>query len=94
VLNKGNILELLDLVSKYNPEIKGENERKNGKQLHHAIQNEILEIAAPLLAKSIKADLHYEPDTYCAILAGECKDLPKRDLVLVAYVSDTCTTAH
>lgn len=84
-LNKGNFLELLDLVSKYDPEIKRRLDElpKNGKLLHHSIQNEILEIAALLLVKKIKADLHDEPDTYYAILADECKDLSKRELVAV-----------
>lgn len=84
-LNKGNFLELLDLVSKYDPEIKRRLDElpKNRKLLHHAIQNEILQIAASLLVKKIKADLHDEPDTYYAILADECKDLSKQELVAV-----------
>ncbi|KAK7163906.1 hypothetical protein R3I94_002577 [Phoxinus phoxinus] len=84
-VNKGNFLELLDLVSKYDPEIKRRLDElpKNGKLLHHTIQNEILEIAASLIVKKIKADLHDEPDTYYAILADECKDLSKRELVAV-----------
>lgn len=84
-LNKGNFLELLNLVSKYDPEIKRRLDElpNNGKLLHHDIQNDILEIAASLLIKKIKADLHDEPDTYYAILADECKDLSKRELVAV-----------
>ncbi len=54
----------------------------NGKLLHHDTQNEILEIAASLI-KKIKSDLHDEPGTYYAILADECKDLSKRELVAV-----------
>ena len=54
-LNKGNFLELLDLVSKYDPEIKSRLDElpKSGKLLHHAILNEILEIAASPLIKKI-----------------------------------------
>uniref|UniRef100_A0A3B4VA62 TTF-type domain-containing protein n=1 Tax=Seriola dumerili TaxID=41447 RepID=A0A3B4VA62_SERDU len=91
-LNKGNFLELLNLVSKYDPEIKRRLDElpNNGKLLHHNIQNEILEIAASLLIKKIKSDLHDEPDTYYAILADECKDLSKRELVAVCirYLHD------
>ena len=78
-------MELLDLVSKYDPEIKSRLDElpKNGKLLHHAIQNETLEITASLLVKKIKADLHDEPDTYYVILADECKGLSKRELVAI-----------
>uniref|UniRef100_A0A3B4X175 TTF-type domain-containing protein n=1 Tax=Seriola lalandi dorsalis TaxID=1841481 RepID=A0A3B4X175_SERLL len=70
-LNKGNFLELLNLVSKYDPEIKRRLDElpNNGKLLHHDIQNEILEIAICMMSPT-----HY------AILADECKDLSKREL--------------
>ena len=47
---------------------------KNGKLLRRTVQNETLEIAASLLIKKWKADLHDEPDTYYAITTDECKE--------------------
>ena len=46
-LNKGKLLELFDLVPKYDPEIKRRLDElpNNGKLLHHNIKNLILEIA-------------------------------------------------
>lgn len=46
------------------------------------------ECAASLLLRKIKGELHETPYTYYAILADECKDISKRELVAlcVRYV--------
>lgn len=84
-LNKGNFLELLQLISSYDPEIKRRLDElpRNAKLTSPDIQNEILEIAASLIISKIKGDLHNDADTYYAILADECKDLSKKELVAV-----------
>ena len=68
------------MVSKYDPEIKRRLDElpKNGKLLHHAIQNEILVYWSDLHDGQIcmMSQTH-------AILADECKDLSKRELVAV-----------
>uniref|UniRef100_A0A673LF96 TTF-type domain-containing protein n=1 Tax=Sinocyclocheilus rhinocerous TaxID=307959 RepID=A0A673LF96_9TELE len=84
-LNKGNFLELFQLISSHHPEIKKRLDElpRNAKLTSPNIQNEMLEIAALLNLCKIKADLHDETDTYYAILADECKDLSKKELVAV-----------
>lgn len=84
-LNKGNFLELFQLISSYNPGIKKRLDElpRNAKLSSPNIQNKILEIAASLILRKIKTDLHDETDTYYAILADECKDLSKKELVAV-----------
>lgn len=81
-LNKGNFLELFKFVSTYAPEI--ENRLKelpqNATLMSHQVQDELLEAAASILLRKIKAELHGQ---YFAILADEYKDLAKRELVAV-----------
>ncbi|KAI4821024.1 hypothetical protein KUCAC02_028976, partial [Chaenocephalus aceratus] len=55
----------------------------NGKLTSPDIQNEILQIAASLLIRKIKTELHDETNTFYAILADECKDVSKQELVAV-----------
>ena len=47
------------------------------------IQNELLETAASLLLRRIKGELHAQDDMYYAILADDCKDLSKNELIAV-----------
>ncbi|KAJ4932772.1 hypothetical protein JOQ06_011187, partial [Pogonophryne albipinna] len=73
------------MVSHYDAEIKRrlDDLPGNGKLTSPDIQNEILQIAASLLIRKIKTELHDETDTFYAILADECKDVSKRELVAV-----------
>ncbi|KAJ4947757.1 hypothetical protein JOQ06_009790 [Pogonophryne albipinna] len=73
------------MISYYDPEIKRrlDDLPGNGKLTSTDIQNEILQIAASLLIRRIKTELHDETDTFYAILADKCKDVSKRELVAV-----------
>ena len=81
-LNKVNFLELFKFVSKYAPEIETQLKElpRNATLMNHHIQDELLEAAASVLLRKIKAELH---GLYFAILADEYKDLAKWDLVAV-----------
>ncbi|KAI4793167.1 hypothetical protein KUCAC02_032895 [Chaenocephalus aceratus] len=73
------------MISHYDPEIKRrlDDLPGNGKLTSPDIQNEILQIAAALLIRKTKTELHDETDTFYAMLADECKDVSKRELVAV-----------
>ena len=75
-LNKVNFLELFKFVSKYAPEIETQLKElpRNATLMNHHIQDELLEAAASVLLRKIKAELH---GLYFAILADEYKDLAK-----------------
>ncbi|KAJ8375480.1 hypothetical protein SKAU_G00060600 [Synaphobranchus kaupii] len=83
-MNRGNFLELFELMCAYDPEIKKRLDELpgNGKMMSPDIQNDLLETAASLLLRKIKAELHTPTDTY-AILADEYKDLSKNELIAV-----------
>ena len=99
--NKGNFLELLELLKKHDPQIQSRLDalNKNATMLSSDIQNELLESAANLLLQKIKTDVHTASDAaeleaegnnnlnlsnhYYAILADECKDESKKELVAV-----------
>lgn len=84
-LNKGIFLELFKFISKYDSEIQSRLQQmpKNAMLMSAKIQNELLESAASLLLRKIKAELRESPVTYYAILADEYKDMSKRELVAV-----------
>lgn len=84
-LNRGNFLELFRLLSNYDPEIQNRFDQlpKNATMMSSDIQNDLLESAASLLLRKIRAELHATPTTYYAIMADEYKDLSKKELVAV-----------
>ncbi len=83
-LNRGNFLELFRLLSNYDTEIQTRLDQlpKNATMMSSDIQNDLLEAAASLLLRKIRSELQ-TPGTYYAIMADECKDLSKRELVAV-----------
>ncbi|KAL7376948.1 hypothetical protein ABVT39_018890 [Epinephelus coioides] len=84
-LNRRNVLELFKLICDYDPDIKKRFDElpNNAKMMSPDIQNDLLETAASLLLRKIKAELHAETDKYYAILADEYKDLSKKELIAV-----------
>lgn len=56
---------------------------KNATMMSSDIQNDLLEAAGSLLLRKIRSELQMTPGTYYAIMADECKDLSKRELVAV-----------
>uniref|UniRef100_A0A8C1TUJ4 HAT C-terminal dimerisation domain-containing protein n=1 Tax=Cyprinus carpio TaxID=7962 RepID=A0A8C1TUJ4_CYPCA len=84
-LNKGNYIELFKFMCKYDPRIRNRLEQlpRNGTLMSRNIQNELLESAASLLLRKIKAEVCETPGTYYALMADEYKDESKRDLVAV-----------
>lgn len=82
--NVGNFLEMIKLLCRHSPEIQTRMETipANAKMLSHDIQNELLDAAATLLLRRIKDEVKTE-GTYFAILADECKDISKKQLVAV-----------
>ncbi len=85
-LNRGNFLELFRLLSNYDTEIQTRLDQlpKNATMMSSDIQNDLLEAAASLLLHKIRSELQMTPGTYYAIMADECKDLSKRELVAVS----------
>ncbi|KAL0172924.1 hypothetical protein M9458_033235, partial [Cirrhinus mrigala] len=83
--NAGNFLELFKLICKHNPDIQKQLDDipSNAKMLSHDIQNEVLNAASTLLLRRIKKELHESEGTFYAILADECKDTSKKELVAV-----------
>lgn len=83
-LNRGNFLELFKFMCKYDPQIQSRLEQlpRNGTLMSPDVQNELLESAASLLLRKIKAEIR-EPGTYYALMADEYKDESKRELVAV-----------
>uniref|UniRef100_A0A3B3R0H2 DUF4371 domain-containing protein n=1 Tax=Paramormyrops kingsleyae TaxID=1676925 RepID=A0A3B3R0H2_9TELE len=84
-LNKGNFIELFKFMCKYDPQIQNRLEQlpRNGTLMTPDIQNELLESAASLLLRKIKAEVCETPGTYYALIADEYKDESKRELVAV-----------
>uniref|UniRef100_A0A667Y2X2 TTF-type domain-containing protein n=1 Tax=Myripristis murdjan TaxID=586833 RepID=A0A667Y2X2_9TELE len=84
-LNKGNFIELFNFMCKYDPQIKSRLEQlpRNGTLMSPDIQNDLLESAASLLLRKIKAEIGETPGTYYALMADEYKDDSKRELVAV-----------
>ncbi|KAM3872353.1 putative helicase mov-10-B.1 [Diretmus argenteus] len=84
-LNRGNFQELFKFMCKYDPTIKTRLEElpRNATLMSSDIQNELLESAATLLLRKIKAEVSETPGTYYALMADEYKDESKRELVAV-----------
>ncbi|KAJ8033194.1 Zinc finger MYM-type protein 1 [Holothuria leucospilota] len=83
-LNHGNFLELPKLIFNYSPEQKKKFEElpKNAKMKSPGTQNDLLESAASVLMTYIRKEVNAA--TYFAILADECKDASKREIVGVS----------
>ena len=84
-VNKGNFLELFKFMCKYDPQIQNRIEQllRNGTLMSPDIQYELLESAASVLLRKIKAEVCEVPGTFYALMADEYKDEPKRELVAV-----------
>lgn len=81
--NKGNFLELLSLLSKYNEVLykKLKGGPKNTKYTHSSIQNEILEIASNLILSKINFEV--KKAKYFSVMADETKDIRKVEQISV-----------
>ena len=90
-MNQGNFLELLNLLSKYDPQIKARIDSlpRNAKMLSAEIQNDLLSAATSVLLSCIKKEVHEA--RYYAIIADEMKDVSKKELLGVSlrYVVGT-----
>lgn len=84
-LNKDNFMELFKLLTEFLPDMAKRLDELPGNAtlMSPDIQNEILEIATSLIIWKMKTELQEETGTYYTILADECKDLSKRELVPV-----------
>ncbi|CAK6975900.1 zinc finger MYM-type 1-like protein [Scomber scombrus] len=85
VKNADNFLELFKLVCRHNPDIQRRLDAipNNAKMFSHDIQNDLLNAASTLLLRRMKKELHGSEGTFYAILADECKDISKKELVAV-----------
>ena len=81
--NKGNFLELFEMLKKYSPEVKKRFDAlpANAKMIHHTIQNDLLEAAKEVILDTIKEEMSGEE---YVILADEAKGLNKKENVAVA----------
>jgi hypothetical protein len=88
--NRGNFLELLQLIMEHSPDIKDKIQGlpANARMTSPETQNDLLEAAASLLLRKIRDDV--SKAKYFAILADECKDQSKREIIGVSlrYVSN------
>ena len=81
--NKGNFLELNQLLQKYSPDMKKRFDAlpANSKMINHEIQNDLLESANEVILDLIMAEISGEE---YVILADEAKSLNKKENVAVA----------
>lgn len=85
--NLGGFHEAFQLLCKYDPRIQSrfdavpKNRTLTGQSPD--IQNDLMDAAASLLLRQIKQELHNTNDTCYAVLADECSDQSKRQLVAV-----------
>ncbi|XP_011403267.1 PREDICTED: zinc finger MYM-type protein 1-like [Amphimedon queenslandica] len=87
-LNKGNFLEILNLLSKHDPAV---NERlshgpRNAKYTSHMIQNNIIAVMATLVRKNICISI--QKAGFYSLMVDETKDLSKQEQIsfVVRYV--------
>lgn len=87
-LNRGNFGELFRFLSNYDKEIQKRLDQlpKNATMMSSDTQNDLLESAASLLLLKIRTELHATPNTYYAIMADECNDLSKKEIVAVCIL--------
>ncbi|XP_076315787.1 zinc finger MYM-type protein 1-like [Tachypleus tridentatus] len=72
--NKGNFLELLDMISRYDEILKKKLvNHGNAKYTHHDIQNELLDIIAGMIRKDISKEV-MEAEHF-ALMVNETKDV-------------------
>ena len=87
-LNKGNFLEILDLVAKHDPIVKERLSHgpRNAKYTSHMIQNNIIAVMATLLRKRICSSV--QEAEFFSLMVDETKDLSKQEQVsfVVRYV--------
>ncbi|XP_026034437.1 zinc finger MYM-type protein 1-like [Astatotilapia calliptera] len=79
--NKGNFLELMELLSKHNPQAAG-----NAKYTSNTIQNEVIECLSEMVREDIIREV--KESEYFSVIADETKDLKKTEqlsLVLRYY---------
>ncbi|XP_076372812.1 zinc finger MYM-type protein 1-like [Tachypleus tridentatus] len=76
--NKGNFLELLDMISRYDEIVKKKlSGPGNAKYMHHDIQNELLDIIAGMIRKDISKEV-MEAEHF-ALMVDETKDVNKQE---------------
>ena len=90
LINKGNFLETVDLVSKFGKTFgrRIKNSPKNASYLSSFTQNELLQCAAELIRSDISDEI--ERAGYYSLMADETKDISKVEQIsiTVRYLSD------
>ncbi len=79
--NRGNFLELMELLAKRNPLVRKKLSDYRGKYTHHDIQNEILSIIAKLTREEISAEV--AKASYYSVMIDESKDVSKSEQLSV-----------
>ena len=81
--NRGNFLELLQLISKNNPIVENKLKEgpKNAKYTHPSIQNEILNVLASATLEVVSKQINSA--VYFSIMADETKDVSKTEQLSV-----------
>ncbi len=89
-LNRGNFLELFDLICQYNPAVKErfDDLPSNSKLMSPDIQNDLIESSKRVFLDIVKSEIHTAK--IYAILADEVKDASKKELLGVSlrYLHD------
>lgn len=87
-LNRGNFIELINLLAKNDPIVKNriESGPRNSKYLHSSIQNELIFLMAKMVLRKITQEVN-EAQVY-ALLADETKDITKKEQlsIVIRYV--------
>ncbi|XP_076348019.1 zinc finger MYM-type protein 1-like, partial [Tachypleus tridentatus] len=84
--NRGNFLELLDMIFRYDEIVKKKlSGPGNAKYMHHDIQNELLDIIAGMIRKNISKEIMKAE--HFALMVDETKDVSKQEQlsIMVRY---------
>ncbi|XP_076330620.1 zinc finger MYM-type protein 1-like [Tachypleus tridentatus] len=84
--NRGNFLELLDMISRCDETMKKLSGPGSAKYVHHDIQNELLDIIAGMIRKDISKEI-MEAEHF-ALMVDETKDVSKQEQlsIVVRYL--------
>lgn len=88
--NKGNFIELLELLSEKNDNLKSKMARRYGHYTSHEYQNDIISILGKKIKKSIIAEV--KEARFFSLLVDETKDCSKKEqiVIILRYFYEGC----
>ncbi|XP_076323598.1 uncharacterized protein LOC143232282 [Tachypleus tridentatus] len=89
--NRGNFLELLDMISRYDEIMKKKlSGPGNAKYTHHDIQNELLDIIVGMIGKNISKEVMKAE--HFALIVDETKDVSKQEQLFIVAAEEFFVT--